>query len=66
MGSLPEVIIGNEQAEIFRKEFPILKPSTNQVLVQVEFTSVNPTDLIKLLDFYGKPADYSTTLLEEC
>ncbi len=63
--SLPETykaIIGNEKGETLVKELPLPKPSTNQVLVKVEFTPINPTDLNKIRGFYGKPADYSTSL----
>ena len=63
--SLPETykaIIGNEAGEPLLKEFPLPKPSTNQVLVKVEFAPINPTDLVRFKGFYGKPEDYSTTL----
>ncbi len=63
--SLPQTykaIIGNEKGEVIVKEFPLPKPSANQVLVKVEFTPINPTDLNKVRGYYGKPADYSTSL----
>jgi len=63
--SLPETykaIIGNEAGQPSLKEFPLPKPSTNQVLVKVEYAPINPTDIAKLKGFYGKPEDYATTL----
>ena len=63
--SLPETykaIVGNEKGEISIKEFSLPKPSDNQVLVEVEFAPLNPTDFMKINGFYGKPADYDTAL----
>jgi len=62
--SLPQTykaIIGNEKGEPSLKEFPLPQPSTNQVLVKVEYAPINPTDLLKMRGFYGKPQDYNTT-----
>ena len=63
--SLPQTykaIVGNEKGEVSVKEFPLPKPSNNQVLVKVEFAPLNPTDFMKLNGFYGKPEDYGTAL----
>jgi len=57
--SLPETykaIIGNEKGEISVKEFPLLQPSTNQILVKVKYAPLNPTDFMKTNGFYGKLA----------
>jgi len=63
--SLPETykaLISNEQGELSLKEFPLPKPSTNQVLVKVAYAPINPSDIAKLKGFYGKSQDYTTTL----
>jgi len=64
--SLPETykaIISDEKGEPLSKEFPLPKPSTNQVLIQVAFAPINPTDLMKLKGFYGKPSDHASSLI---
>lgn len=63
--SIPETykaIIAGENNEPIIREFPVPKPSTNQVLIKVEFAPINPTDLLKLKGFYGKPTNHASSL----
>ena len=63
--SLPatyKAIVANNKEEVSLKELPLPKPSTDQVLVKVEFAPINPTDLYRIGGFYGKPAEGSFAL----
>jgi len=59
--SLPQTyraIQPDEKGQPILKQFPLQQPSTNQVLVKVEFAPINPTDILKLNgDFYSNSYD---------
>jgi len=54
--SLPQTQIalqGDENGQPIFKEIPLPKPSQNEVIVQIKNAPINPTDLLRLKDFYG-------------
>ena len=54
--SLPETykaIVPDENKLPLYKEFPLPKPSANQVLIKVSFAPINPTDLMRMRGFYS-------------
>jgi NADPH2:quinone reductase len=64
--SIPETykaLISDGSGEPILKEFPVPKPSTSQVLIKVEFSPINPTDLLRFKGFYGKPTDHASSLI---
>jgi len=60
--SLPETykaVSATENGEAIILEVPLKKPTTDQVLVKVEYAPINPTDLAKIQGFFGKNNDYT-------
>ncbi len=60
--SLPQTykaVQPDEKGQPILKEFPLQQPSTNQVLVRVEFSPINPTDIFKLAGDYNSYDPYS-------
>jgi len=61
--SLPatyKAVFATQDGKPIIKEVPLQQPSTNQVLLKVEFAPINPTDLLKIEGFFGKGPDYTT------